>query len=125
MSSQKPGSAVPAGGEDRGKITSRKVVGLPGELDPADDDLGVWIERYLDLAVRGVRSAEVSTKISRHLERLCAWLAAGLGHPRVSAVTAREITAWRDHLAAAGLRRKDGSAAAMAPATVNNHLVLQ
>ncbi|MER6008375.1 hypothetical protein ABT120_58285 [Nonomuraea angiospora] len=53
MSSQKPGSAVPASGEDRRKITSRKVVGLPGELDPADDDLGVWIERYLDLAVRG------------------------------------------------------------------------
>ncbi|MFC5162831.1 tyrosine-type recombinase/integrase [Nonomuraea angiospora] len=54
----------------------------------------------------------MSTKISRHLERLRAWLAAGLGHPRVSAVTAREITAWRDHLAAARWRRKDGSAAA-------------
>ncbi|MFI7135914.1 tyrosine-type recombinase/integrase [Nonomuraea sp. NPDC050153] len=69
-----------------------------------------------------MRSAEVSAKISRHLERLRGWLAAGLGHPRVSAVTVREITAWRDHLAAAGGRRKDGGAVAMAPATVNNHL---
>ncbi|HUR06116.1 MAG TPA: hypothetical protein VM347_26450 [Nonomuraea sp.] len=118
--SQTPRSAVSAEGQDRRKITSRKVVGLPGGLDPADDDLGVWIERYLDLAVCGVRSAEVSAKISRHLERLRAWIGSGLGHERVSAITARELAARRDHLAAAGWRRKDGSAAAMAPATVNN-----
>jgi integrase len=122
MLSQMPSSAVSPEGPDRRKITSRKVIGLSGEFDSADDDLGVWVERYLDLAVRGVRSAEVSAKISRHLERLRAWITAGLGHQRVSAITAREITAWRDHLAAAGWRRKDGTAAAMAPATVNNHL---
>ncbi|GAA3443581.1 hypothetical protein [Planomonospora venezuelensis] len=69
MSSQKPSSGVPSEGQDRRKITSRKVVGPSGGLDPADDDLGVWIERY-DLAVRGVRSAWGSTKISRRLERL-------------------------------------------------------
>ncbi|MFB4267818.1 tyrosine-type recombinase/integrase [Nonomuraea sp. GTA35] len=72
--------------------------------------------------MRGVRSPEVSAKISRHLERLRAWIIAGLGHQRISAITARELAAWRDHLAAAGWQRKDGSAAAMAPATVNNHL---
>ncbi|GAA3515414.1 tyrosine recombinase XerC [Streptosporangium album] len=98
------------------------MIGLPVGLDPAEDDLGVWIEHYLDLAVRGVRSAEVTGKISRHLERLRAWITTGLGHARVSAITAREMTAWRDHLAAAGRHAKDGSAAAMAPATVNNHL---
>ncbi|NBE96920.1 hypothetical protein FE391_24695 [Nonomuraea sp. KC401] len=58
----------------------------------------------------------------RHLERLRVWIRSGLGHERVSAITARELAAWRDHLAAAGWQRKDGSAAAMAPATVNNHL---
>lgn len=82
----------------------------------------MWIERYLDLAVRGVRSTEVSAKISRHLERLRAWIIAGFGHERVSAITVRELAAWRDHPAAAGWRRQDGSAAAMASATVNNHL---
>ncbi|MFI6317114.1 tyrosine-type recombinase/integrase [Nonomuraea sp. NPDC050556] len=122
MPSQTPSSAVSADGQDRRKFTSGKVVGLSGELDPTDDDLGVWVERYLDLAVRGVRSAEVTAKISRHLQRLRAWIGSGLGHERVSAITARELAAWRDHLAAAGWQRKDGSAAAMAPATVNNHL---
>jgi integrase len=122
MPHQTPSSADEAEGQDRRKITSRKVVGLSGALDPADDELGVWIERYLDLAVRGVRSAEVTAKISRHLERLRAWITAGLGHERVSAITARELAAWRDHLAAAGWQRKDGTAAPMAPATVNNHL---
>ncbi|GAA3622752.1 hypothetical protein GCM10022419_130540 [Nonomuraea rosea] len=87
MIAQTPSSAVSAEGQDRRKFTSRKVVGLSGGLDPADDDLGVWIERYLDLAVRGVRSPEVSAKISRHLERLRAWIIAGLGHQRVSAIT--------------------------------------
>ncbi|TXK40003.1 hypothetical protein [Nonomuraea sp. C10] len=68
MPSQKPSSAVPAQGQDRRKITSRKVVGLPDALAGADDSLGEWIERYLELAVRGVRSAEVTAKIARHLD---------------------------------------------------------
>ncbi|MBG0833130.1 hypothetical protein HS041_36100 [Planomonospora sp. ID67723] len=98
------------------------MVGLPERLDPADDSLPVWTERYLDLAVRGVRSAEVTAKISRHLERFGAWITGGLGHDRLSAVTPREITAWRDHLAAAGNCGRDNMPAPMAPATVNNHL---
>ena len=61
-------------------------------------------------------------KIDRHLERFAGWLTTGLGHDRVSAVTPREVTAWRDHLAAEGTIGRDGTAAAMAPATVNNHL---
>ena len=47
----------------------------------------------------------------------------GLGHDRVSAVTPREVAAWRDHLAACGNRRpRRHRGTAMAPATVNNHL---
>jgi site-specific recombinase XerD len=72
--------------------------------------------------VRGVRSDEVTGKITRHLERSTAWFRTGYGHDRVSAVTPRELTAWRDHLAAGGNTGRDGTATAMAPATVNNHL---
>ena len=108
-----------ADGQDRRKITSRKMVELDRGLD---DSLTVWIQRYLDLAVRGVRSDEVTGKITRHLERYDEWLTAGLGHDRVSAVTPREVAAWRDHLAAEGNQGRDGTTAPMAPATVNNHL---
>ncbi|MET9064092.1 tyrosine-type recombinase/integrase [Streptosporangium sandarakinum] len=98
------------------------MVGLPEHLDPADDSLPVWTERYLELAVRGVRSAEVTARISRHLQRFAAWITDGLGHDRLSAVTPREVSAWRDHLAAAGNIGRDGTPAPMAPTTVNNHL---
>jgi hypothetical protein len=69
-----------------------------------------------------VRSDEVTGKIARHLDRFTAWFTTGYGHDRVSAVTPREIAAWRDHLAAEGTVSRDGTTAAMAPATVNNHL---
>ncbi|TYB51316.1 phage integrase family protein [Nonomuraea sp. PA05] len=74
MLSSTPSSASLLAGQDHAEITSRKVIGLPERLDPADDSLPVWTERYLDLAVRGVRSAEVTAKISRHLERFGAWI---------------------------------------------------
>jgi site-specific recombinase XerD len=110
-------------GQDRRKITSRKVIDLEGNLAEAPiDSLATWMQRYLDLAVRGVRSDEVTGKIDRHLERFAGWLTTGLGHDRVSAVTPREVAAWRDDLAAEGTTGRDGTTAAMAPATVNNHL---
>jgi integrase len=114
-------SPVP-GGQDLRKFTSRKVTVPDRGPDNADDSLKSWTQRYLDLAVRGVRSDEVTGKITRHLDRFTAWLTDGLGHDRVSAVTPREVAAWRDHLAAHGNADRDGAAAAMAPATVNNHL---
>ncbi|MFC4062625.1 tyrosine-type recombinase/integrase [Planomonospora corallina] len=98
------------------------MIGLPVGTAEADEHLTVWIEHYLDLAVRGVRSPEVAGKISRHLERFSAWISGGLGHDRLPAITTREVAAWRDHLAAAGRHAKDGTTAPMAPATVNNHL---
>jgi site-specific recombinase XerD len=119
-----PPNGTPAdAARDRRKITSRKMrVGLEGP-GAADDSLAVWAERYLALAVRGARSAEVAGKITRHLASFHAFLAAGLGHDRVSAVTPREVAAWREHLAATVVRTlADGRAQAMAPATVNNHL---
>jgi site-specific recombinase XerD len=111
-----------ADSRDRRKITSRKVIDPDRGPATAGDSLTAWTQRYLDLAVRGVRSAEVTGKIARHLERFAAWLIAGLGHDRVSAVTPREVAAWRDHLAAEGNAGRGGTVTGMAPATVNNHL---
>ena len=98
------------------------MMGLERGTGGADDSLAAWAQRYLDLAVRGVRSDEVAGKIARHLDRFTAWLIGGLGHDRISAVTPREVAAWRDHLAAHGNTGRDGTTTAMAPATVNNHL---
>jgi integrase len=109
-------------GQDRRQLTSRKVIDPDVGLGDAGDSLTAWTQRYLDLAVRGVRSDEVTGKITRHLERFADWLTAGLGHDRVSAVTPREVAAWRDHLAAEGTTTRDGTTAPMAPTTVNNHL---
>jgi integrase len=111
-----------ADGQDRRKITSRKVIDLDRGLAEADDSVTAWTQRYLDLAVRGVRSDEVARKTARHLERFAAWCIAGLGHDRVSGVTPREVAAWRDHLAAVGNTGRGGTVTGMAPATVNNHL---
>ena len=98
------------------------MVDLDGSPGDAGDSLATWTQRYLDLAVRGVRSDEVAGKIARHLDRFAAWFTAGYGHDRVSAVTPREVAAWRDHLATEGTVSRDGATAPMAPATVNNHL---
>src|SRR6266511_2618812 len=117
-----PTATSTTSGQDRRKIASRKVLGLPADLDPADDALDVWTQHYLDLAVGGVRSGEVAGKITRHLARFRDWFTDAYGHDRVSAITPREVAAWRDHLAAHGHTSKDGSSAPMAPATVNNHL---
>lgn len=122
MPSRTPSSTSSHQDQDRAEFTSRKVVGLSEALGGTDDSLTAWAERYLALAVRGVRSDEVAAKITRHVRRFIAWLTDGLGHDRLTAVTPREITAWRDHLAAAGNQAKDGTPAPMAPATVNNHL---
>ena len=98
---------------DRRELPSRKAEAPPaGGLDVAPDGLGAWAERYLDLAVRGVRSAEVAAKVARHLGRFRDHVVAAYGHDRLSAVVRRDVVAWREALVDAGL----------APATVNNHL---
>ena len=70
-----------------------------------------WVESYLALAVAGVRSDEVSSKIDLHLGRFCAWFAAAYGHDRISAVGTRDVAAWQRELSVG-----------LAPATVNSHL---
>ena len=84
----------------------------------AADVIEAWAGRYLDAAVRGVRSAEVADKIALHLARFRDHFHAAHGHDRLSAVVKREVVTWRDHLAAAPAAGGLG----LAPATVNTHL---
>ncbi len=73
--------------------------------------LAAWVESYLALAVAGVRSGEVASKIGLHLGRFCVWFVAAYGHDRISAVGTRDVAAWQRELAVG-----------LAPATVNSHL---
>jgi hypothetical protein len=84
----------------------------------APDSIEQWARQYLDAAVRGVRSAEVTDKIALHLARFRDHFHSAHSHDRLSAVVRREVVAWRDHLAAAPAAGRLG----LAPATVNTHL---
>jgi site-specific recombinase XerD len=103
---------------DRRRLPSRKVVPLPIGGLAAPDAIEACAGRYLDAAVRGVRSAEVADKIALHLARFRDHFHAAHSHDRLSAVVRREVIAWRDHLAAAPATGGLG----LAPATVNTHL---
>jgi len=85
---------------DRRRLPSRKVVPLPIDGLAAPDAIEAWAGRYLDAAVRGVRSAEVADKIALHLARFRDHFHAAHGHDRLSAVVQREVVAWRTHLTA-------------------------
>src|SRR3954452_20718714 len=93
--------------------TSRKVEQVSNRLvGTAPDRLTAWIERYLALAVVGVRSEEVAKKIALHLARFASFYKEGYGHERITTVLRRDVAAWQQKLVGQGL----------APATVNNHL---
>src|SRR5712692_587097 len=88
-------------------------VGLVQDQAPATvDSLSVWSARYQQLAVAGVRSAEVAKKIALQLGRFIAFSRDAYGHDRASTCLKRDVVAWQQHLQDQGL----------APATVNNHL---
>lgn len=109
--------------EDPREFTSRKVLAVLGMPTEGSETLAFWVEAHQVAAVHGVRSPEVTGTIARHLGRFRDWFTEGFGHDRITAVTAREITLWRDHLATTVVRtRTDGQHQTMAPATVNNHL---
>jgi integrase len=88
------------------QITSRKVETV------SDDSLAAWIDRYLQLAVTGVRSDAVTQKLVLHLGRFRAFFVQTYGHDRISACVKRDVATWQHHLADQGL----------AAATINNHL---
>jgi integrase len=94
------------------QFTTRKVQGAQDVVLTTPDSLAAWIRVYLALAVHGVRSEEVTTKITLHLDRFRLFVDAAYGHDRLSTVLKRDVVAWRDQLILEGL----------AAATVNNHL---
>lgn len=108
---------------DPPEVASRKTLAVLGVPAEDGETVDFWIETYLTAAVHGVRSAEVAGKITRHLTRFRDWFTDGFGHDRIAAVTPREVTGWREHLAATTVRTlADDRQQIMAPATVNNHL---
>ena len=77
------------------------------------DTLSAWRERYLQLAVTGVRSPAVAAKITLHLQRFADFFAERYGHDRIATCLRRDVLSWQRHL-------RDEQQ--LAPATVNNHL---
>lgn len=77
------------------------------------ESLAAWRERYLHLAITGVRSPMVAAKITLHLQRFIAFFSARYGHDQIAACLRRDVIDWQRHLR---------DAQQLAPATVNNHL---
>ncbi|NTW02833.1 MAG: site-specific integrase, partial [Oscillochloris sp.] len=81
--------------------------------DISFDRLTAWRERYLRLAVTGVRSPAVTAKITLHLQRFIDFFTTCYGHDRIATCLRRDVIDWQSHL-------RDTQH--LAPATVNNHL---
>ncbi len=95
------------------QVTSRKVKeALERSVAQLPDSLSAWITCYLRMVVVGVRSDEVTRKITLHLQRFQAFFEAAYADERISICLRRDVTAWQHHLRAEGL----------APSTINNHL---
>ena len=76
------------------------------------DSLIAWRDYYLQVAVQGIRSEEVTEKIRLHLQRFQQFFEQRYGQERMSSCVKRDVLAWQQSLEAQGL----------APATINNHL---
>ncbi len=78
----------PRTASDSGRLPSGKGVALSAAGLQVVDCVGAWVGRYLELAVRGVRSPEVAGKITAHLARFADYMTAAYGQDRLSAVVA-------------------------------------
>lgn len=90
---------------------------LPAGVGDAPDSISAWAELYVQLAVVGIRSAEVEGKIRTHLQRFATYVQETYGHERLSLVGRRDVAGWRDQLHGEPPRGRG-----LAPATVNLHL---
>lgn len=83
----------------------------PDPLETGPDSLTHWMQRYLELAVIGLRPVASAKKIALHLERFHNFFVEAYDHDRLSACLRRDVHAWQT-----SLREQ------YAPATANNHL---
>ena len=84
------------------------------------DSFSAWIECYLALLVRGIRSRDIEQKIELHLRRFAEFFQDRYGHERLSLCLQRDVLLWMKRLAEEGEGADDHPA--LAPATINNHL---
>lgn len=80
--------------------------------DMPSDSIQAWIDHYLNMAVRGVRSELVARKIMLHLTRFQAFFEQRYGQELISSCVKRDVVAWQQSLINQGL----------ASATINHHL---
>lgn len=76
------------------------------------DSLREWMTNYLQMAVAGVRTEEVSRKIKLHLHRFQTFFEARYGQEHISSCVKRDVVAWQQYLQAQEL----------AASTINSHL---
>lgn len=62
------------------------------------DRLSTWRERYLQLAVTGVRSPAVTAKITLHLQRFTDFFTEHYGHDRIATCLRRDVLDWQRSL---------------------------
>jgi integrase len=112
MATRRARALAPIPGNSLHESENGPVALVPDTAPATVDSLTVWAERYQQLAVAGVRSAEVAKKLALQLGRFITFFQETYGHDRASTCLKRDVVAWQQQLVDQGL----------APATVNNHL---
>jgi len=91
--------------------TSRKNI-IKFQIENFEDTFSFWIDYYLHMVIYGVRSEEVSKKITLHLNRFKIFFEDIYGYDKIAICVKRDILSWRTMLEGQGL----------AAATINNHI---
>jgi integrase len=95
------------------KFTARKVqLDQTYPFEKLPDSLEAWMTQYLQLAVTGIRSDAVTSKIALHLARFLQYFRTAYGHDRISTCLKRDIIAWQNQM----------QTEEFAHSTINNHL---
>lgn len=92
---------------------TKQRVEAPDGATMVADNLTIWLERYLRLAVIGIRPEEVARRVAYQLRRFLAYYKEVHGYDLAGACQQGDVAAWQQALRAQGL----------AAATVNHHLV--
>jgi len=102
-------------------VAQKNKYAIQEQMAALPDVFSAWIECYLTLVVRGVRSRDIEQKIELHLARFADFFQERYGHERLSLCLKRDVLEWMNALEAEEAGGEEDSSA-FAPATVNNHL---